>query len=293
MTADDALIDAFLDHLWLSERLAHNTLAAYRRDLHKIAARLAKRNKTWLNAGEHDLASALFEHAEKPTSQARALSSVRRFYIYLLQQQHISHDATLHLKSPKQNQTLPAVISETQVEALLAAPDLTTALGLRDSALLEVMYATGLRVSEAVALSLTEIDLNRGVLHTVGKGDKERLVPLGEVAAERLQEYLREARPHLLKGLASDDVFVSQKRSRISRQLAWMIVKRYAATVGIPRLTPHGLRHAFATHLVNHGADLRVVQILLGHADISTTQIYTHIASERLKNLVQQHHPRG
>ncbi|MDO5686983.1 MAG: site-specific tyrosine recombinase XerD [Neisseria sp.] len=292
MKAEQA-VDAFLDHLWLTERLAANTLAAYRRDLNKIAARLHTRNKDWLTADGTDLAYALFDFPEKATSQARALSCLRRFYGYLGQQSLLPHDPTLHLKAPRAGRSLPLVINEAQVTALLAAPDIATAHGLRDSALLEVMYATGLRVSEAVALTLGEIDLQRGVLHTVGKGDKERLVPLGEVAVERLQQYLATARTQLLKGTRSDDVFVSQKRGRISRQLAWMIVKRHAATVGIAHLTPHGLRHAFATHLVNHGADLRVVQMLLGHADIGTTQIYTHIAAERLKNLVRQHHPRG
>lgn len=289
----DEISDLFLDHLWLGERLSANTLAAYRRDLHKIAQRLAQKQRTWQTADKNDLAEALFANDEKPSSQSRSLSCIRRFYRYLYEEKRIADNPAEYLRFPKKKRTLPATVSEAQVEALLAAPDTQTPLGLRDKALLEVMYATGLRVSEAVHLTLSEIDLNRGVLHTVGKGDKERLVPLGEEAVYWLQRYLNAARAELLKGRAEDFVFVSQKRCGISRQLAWMIVKRYAAAVGIRQLSPHGLRHAFATHLVNHGADLRVVQLLLGHADIGTTQIYTHVANERLKALVHTHHPRG
>lgn len=291
--AVDEISDLFLDHLWLGERLSANTLAAYRRDLHKIAQRLAQKQRTWQTADKNDLAEALFANDEKPSSQSRSLSCIRRFYRYLHEEKRIADNPAEYLRFPKKKRTLPATVSEAQVEALLAAPDTQTPLGLRDKALLEVMYATGLRVSEAVHLTLSEIDLNRGVLHTVGKGDKERLVPLGEEAVYWLQRYLNAARAELLKGRAEDFVFVSQKRCGISRQLAWMIVKRYAAAVGIRQLSPHGLRHAFATHLVNHGADLRVVQLLLGHADIGTTQIYTHVANERLKALVHTHHPRG
>ncbi|MBR6027070.1 MAG: site-specific tyrosine recombinase XerD [Neisseriaceae bacterium] len=287
------LIDSFLDHLWLMDRLSNNTLMAYRRDLQKIKSRLEEMGRNWSDANEIELSKAIFDENEKSSSQARALSCVRRFYVWLLSYKHIEKDPSLHLRQPKKKQHIPQIISEQQVEALLNAPDYETVHGLRDGALLELMYATGLRVSEAVSLTLSEIDLNIGVLRTVGKGNKERLVPLGENAVEVLSRYLCDSRPYLIKNAVCDDVFVSQKSCRISRQLAWMIVKRYANMVGINQLTPHGLRHAFATHLVNHGADLRVVQMLLGHADISTTQIYTHVANERLKNIVQTHHPRG
>ncbi len=290
---DNELIDAFLDHIWLVDRLSDNTLMAYRRDLHKIKNRLQENYCNYLNVNEINLSQAIFDANEQGSSQARCLSCVKRFYVWLITYKHIEKDPSLHITQPKKKQYLPQIISEQQVELLLAAPDYETVHGLRDGALLELMYATGLRVSEAVSLTLPEIDLNIGVLRTIGKGNKERLVPLGETAIEVLSRYLRDSRPNLLKNTLCDDVFVSQKSCRISRQLAWMIVKKYANMVGINQLTPHGLRHAFATHLVNHGADLRVVQTLLGHSDISTTQIYTHVANERLKNIVQEHHPRG
>lgn len=286
-----AKIEEFLDDLWLTERVAQNTLDAYRQDLHKIAHRLS--NKDWHTVCAEDLAAALFDNNEKKSTQARALSAIRRFYLYLSKSNTLPENPTLHLKPPKISEHLPIIISESQIEALLGAPDIETIHGLRDKALLELIYATGLRVSEAVGLGLSQIDNQRAVLHTVGKGDKERMVPMGEEASEWLAKYLAHARLALLKGRACEAVFVSQKRTPISRQLAWMIVKKYAQEVGIAKLSPHSLRHAFATHLVNHGADLRVVQMLLGHADISTTQIYTHIANIRLKNIVQQHHPRG
>lgn len=290
---DETLIEHFLDHLWLIDRLSANTLAAYRRDLSKVSQRLKTHNQTLETAEYEHLSAAIFDYPEQNSSKSRTLSSVRRFYAWRQEIGHSEHNPTQHIHAPKKSRHLPAISGETAIDALLAAPDTTTPTGLRDAALLELMYATGLRVSEAVSLTLNEIDLRTGVLCTIGKGNKERLVPLGEVAVEKLVDYLSNAREQLLKGKACDFVFVSQKRGGITRQLAWQIVKKYASEVGIYNLSPHGLRHAFATHLVNHGADLRAVQMLLGHADISTTQIYTHIATERLKSIVHTHHPRG
>lgn len=290
---DETLIEQFLDHLWLAERLSHNTLAAYRRDLQKISLQLKKNNQSLSDCSRESLSAAIFDNAQKNSSKSRALSAAKRFFAWRQEIDQNMPNPTQHIHSIKKNRHLPVIMGENAIDALLAAPDTSTPLGLRDAALLELMYATGLRVSEAVSLTLGEIDLNVGVLHTVGKGNKERLVPLGEVAVEKLADYLKNARPNLLKGVACDFVFVSQKKGGITRQLAWQVVKRYAQEVGIYQLSPHGLRHAFATHLVNHGADLRAVQMLLGHADISTTQIYTHIATERLKQIVHTHHPRG
>lgn len=287
------LTDRFLDHLWLQERLSANTLAAYRRDLNKIAVRLAGQGEDWLSADGSGLAAAVYHPDEKTRSQARALSACKRFYGWLLETEQLSNDPTEYLTAPKQERTLPAIVSESQIEMLLAAPDTDSPHGLRDKALLELMYASGLRVSEAVRLTLGEIDLQRGLVVTIGKGGKQRLVPMGEEGSYWIERYLAQARPVLLKNARCDELFVGQKRNGISRQLAWMIVDKYAEAAGIRHLSPHSLRHAFATHLVNHGADLRVVQSLLGHADISTTQIYTHVANERLKNIVSEHHPRG
>lgn len=286
-------IESLLEHLWLSEQLAHNTLEGYRRDLTKIALRLQKNGLNWLNVDNITLAAVIFVENEKTTTHARSLSACKRLFRWFYEYGQRQDSPTDFLIAPKQGHYLPNIVSESQVEILLAAPDTETIHGLRDKALLELMYATGLRVSEAVKLALTEIDLQRGVLSTIGKGNKQRLVPLGEEAIDWLQLYFTESRPNLLKGRACDAVFVSQKKTAMTRQLAWMIVTKYAELAGLQHLSPHGLRHAFATHLVNHGADLRVVQLLLGHADISTTQIYTHVANERLKTLIHQHHPRG
>lgn len=286
-------IESLLEHLWLSEQLAFNTLESYRRDLNKIARRIQAEHLNWLNIDPLSLASAVFIPSEKPSSQARALSACKRLFSWMHEYNRRQDIPTEQLQMPKKGQYLPDIISETQIDALLAAPDTKTFLGLRDKALLELMYATGLRVSEAVNLRINEIDLQNGLLSTIGKGNKQRMVPLGEEATDWLENYFTDARPALLKGCACDAVFVSQKKTAITRQLAWMIVTKYATVAGIHHLSPHGLRHAFATHLVNHGADLRVVQLLLGHADIGTTQIYTHVANERLKQIVHQHHPRG
>lgn len=286
-------IEALLEHLWLSEQLAHNTLESYRRDLTKIAWRLHRQKQNWLTVGNIELAAAIFAEDEKSTTHARSLSACKRLFHWLHDYHQRADIPTDFLTTPKKGQHLPGIVSESQIETLLAAPDTDSVHGLRDKALLELMYATGLRVSEAVNLSLAELDLQRGLLSTIGKGNKQRLVPMGEEAIDWLQRYCAISRPVLLKGRECDAVFVSQKKTAMTRQLAWMIVSKYADMAGIQHLSPHGLRHAFATHLVNHGADLRVVQLLLGHADISTTQIYTHVANERLKQIVHQHHPRG
>ena len=286
-------IDLLLEQLWLQERLSQNTLDAYRRDLQKIHNRLVVAKVDWFNCDGVQLSQALFGNEEKPTSQARALSACKRLYAYLNEQNLKHQEPMFYLQRPKIGRTLPPIISEAQIEALLAAPNVDDQHGLRDKALLELMYATGMRVSEAVGLQLTGLDLQQGVVATIGKSDKQRLIPLGEEACEWLAEYLMHSRPFLLKQKPCDFVFVSQKRVGMTRQLAWQIVDKYAAQIGIQHISPHKLRHAFATHLVNHGADLRVVQMLLGHADINTTQIYTHVANERLKHLITQHHPRG
>ncbi len=289
----DTLAERLLEHLWLNHRLSQNTLDAYRRDLEKIAGRLRAQGLDWQTAQSTDLAAAVYHPDEKTRSQARALSACKRIYGWLLETEQRTDNPTRHLSAPKQAQTLPKLITEAQIEALLNAPDTESPHGLRDKALLELIYATGLRVSEAVKLKVNEANLGKGIINTIGKGDKQRIVPLGAEAVYWIERYLAEARPQLLKNRICDELFVSQKRAGISRQLAWMIVEKYAEGAGIQHLSPHGLRHAFATHLVNHGADLRVVQLLLGHADISTTQIYTHVANERLKSIVQEHHPRG
>ena len=290
---NNTLIERLLEHLWLQARLSQNTLQAYRHDLEKIAARLALNHLDWLSAQNTDLAAAIYHPEEQARSQARALSACKRLYGWLSDTEQRADNPTerLHASHPPQN--LPKLITEAQIDALLAAPDITTAHGLRDKALLELIYASGLRVTEAVKLKIGEINLERGLINTIGKGNKQRIVPLGQEAAHWIARYLAQARPQLAKGRIIDELFISQKRTGISRQLAWMIVKQYAEAAGIAGLSPHGLRHAFATHLVNHGADLRVVQLLLGHADISTTQIYTHVANERLKNIVAEHHPRN
>lgn len=286
------LITAFTDHLWLQERLSDNTLAAYRRDLEKTAVRLSECGLDFLSAQSSDIAAAVYVESEQPRSQARALSACRKFYRWLEENGQRSDNPCRDLKTARQGRTLPPVISEQQIDILLSAPDTDTPHGLRDKALLELMYACGLRVSEAVKLRIDEVGLENGIVNTIGKGNKQRIVPLGEEAAYWLERYISEARPMLLKGKSCDYIFVSQKKTGISRQLAWMIVSNYAAAAGIRHLSPHGLRHAFATHLVNHGADLRVVQMLLGHSNITTTQIYTYVADERLKRVVDTFHPR-
>ncbi|MEW5966901.1 MAG: site-specific tyrosine recombinase XerD [Pseudomonadota bacterium] len=295
---DHTLIDRFCDRLWLEDGLAPLTLAAYRRDLASFAGWLARERGHALDAaGAGDIEAYLawrFAQRTQPRSAARYTSTLKRFYRYLLRENLISADPTLNLDSPKLPRALPKTLTEADVERLLDSADLDTPLGLRDRAMLETLYATGLRVSELVGLKLTAMNLNDGVLRVTGKGSKDRLVPLGEEAVNWLKRYLAEARPALLEKNLSDAVFVTTRGDGMTRQAFWYLIKRRAQAAGITRpLSPHTLRHAFATHLLNHGADLRVVQMLLGHSDISTTQIYTHVARERMKQLHAQHHPRG
>ncbi|MFB9156147.1 site-specific tyrosine recombinase XerD [Chromobacterium violaceum] len=295
MSSDKDSIDAFLDQLWLEDGLSQNTLAAYRRDLSKLAARLAEHGVSLETATLADLEQALLAGvaSEKPATRARLTSALRRYYQHLSRNGVRQDDPSARLASPKQGMRLPKSMSEMDVEALLDAPDVETPLGLRDRAMLEVLYASGLRVSELVGMTLNQLNLLDGVVKTMGKGSKERLVPLGEIAQDWLLRYLKEARPLLLAGQPCDAVFVTQRKAGMTRQMAWHLITQYAGRQGLAKVSPHVLRHAFATHLVNHGADLRVVQLLLGHADISTTQIYTHVARERLKQLHARHHPRG
>lgn len=292
--AAEPLIDAFIDSLWLEDGLAQNSLAAYRRDLNALAAALAPRA---LGAATEPDLQAFFasQHAAtRPSTANRRLAALRRFYRWALREGQVRADPTLRLAPARRPPRFPVTLNEAQVEALLAAPDVAAALGLRDRAMLELLYATGLRVSELVGLRLAQLALAEGLVRVLGKGAKERVVPLGEEARDWCDRYLRDARPALLAGRASDALFVTQQGRAMSRQMFWKLIKRYAARAAIHQpLSPHGLRHAFATHLLNHGADLRVVQMLLGHADISTTQIYTHVARERLKSLHARHHPRG
>ena len=296
--ADLAEIDTFCDTLWLEDGLAKASLASYRSDLLRFAGWLAEhRLGTLCNADDVALTRfvATLSQTLRASSQARYISTLRRFYRHLLARGRSTTDPTLKIAMPAKPSRLPKVLSETQVDALLAAPKNETALGLRDRTMLETLYATGLRVSELVGLKLHEVNFDMGVVRVFGKGSKERLVPLGEEAIDWLRRYLAEGRPALLDKRQSDDLFVTTRGAAMSRQAFWQLIKRYALHAGIDpaRLSPHVLRHAFATHLLNHGADLRVVQLLLGHSDISTTQIYTHVARERLKSLHAVHHPRG
>jgi integrase/recombinase XerD len=292
----DALIARFIDGLWLEDGLSRNTLAAYRRDLAGLATWLAQRGVTLANAREADLAAYQADQhgVTRASTSNRRLATVRRFYRWAVREHVVQADPTVRLRSARRPARFPQTLGEAQVEALLAAPDVSGPLGLRDRALLEVLYATGLRVSELVRLTQAELALAEGLVRVFGKGGKERVVPLGEEARDWLQRYFANGRSALLAGRASDAVFVTRRGTAMTRQMAWLLVKRYAARAGIHvALSPHGLRHAFATHLLNHGADLRVVQLLLGHADISTTQIYTHVARARLNELHARHHPRG
>lgn len=295
--ANQAAIDEFCDTLWLEDGLAKNSLDAYRRDMSMFATWLmSERGKPLLAAGTEDV-SAYFaaRHEEtKATSANRRLAALKRFYQLALRQHRISADPCLKMKSAKQPPRYPKTLSEAQVEALLDAPDVNAPLGLRDRTMLELMYASGLRVSELVLLKVIELGMNEGVLRVTGKGGKTRLVPFGEEARGWIERYLKEGRPVILNGQVDDALFVTARGGAMTRQMFWTLIKKHALRAGINApLSPHTLRHAFATHLLNHGADLRVVQLLLGHADISTTQIYTHVARERLKTLHAQHHPRG
>jgi integrase/recombinase XerD len=296
--SESRLLDEFCDALWLEDGLARNTLESYRRDLAQFAAWLVARDGKSLLAATHaDLLSFLGHRVQrraKATTASRELSSLKRFYRYALRQGKIAADPTLNIDSPKLPRALPKSLTEQDVESLLGAPQVEDALGLRDRTMLETLYASGLRVSELVTLKLPQVSQDMGVVRVMGKGSKERLVPLGEEALAWIRRYLKEGRPALLGARPSEALFVTTRGEGMTRQAFWYLIKRYAVRAGLnPSLSPHTLRHAFATHLLNHGADLRVVQLLLGHSDISTTQIYTHVARERLKQLHARHHPRG
>lgn len=290
-------IDRFADMLWIQHGLSRNTIAAYRSDLALFANWLAKRALTPDDARTADLVAYLAEFSprSRPSSQRRLLSVWRRYYRWRLEQGGITADPTTQLDPPMRAERFPRTLTERQVERLLAAPDCADARGLRDRCMLEVLYATGLRVSELVELKIFSVSLREGLVRILGKGGKERLVPMGEAAIDWVERYVRDARCILLAGRMSDHLFVTHLGHGMTRQAFWYIVKKHAANAGIApsSLSPHTLRHAFATHLINHGADLRVVQMLLGHADISTTQIYTHVARERLQSLYAEHHPRA
>lgn len=292
-------IDAFIDAVWLEDGLSNNTLAAYRRDLSAYSVWLggeAQQGRQLNDTVERDLSAyaALKRDSTKATSANRRLTVFKRYFRWALREHFINTDPTLKLESARQALRVPQIMSEAQVELLLTSPDDETPLGLRDRAMLELLYASGLRVSELIGLKTFHVGLNEGVLRVMGKGSRERLVPFGQVAREWVELYLAQARPEILGRQQTEDLFVTKHGHGMSRVMFWMLVKKYALVAGITSpLSPHTLRHAFATHLLNHGADLRVVQLLLGHADISTTTIYTHVARERLKVLHAQHHPRG
>jgi integrase/recombinase XerD len=291
------LIDRFLDAAWAERGLSRNTLASYRYDLRLLARRLQDQGRTLESARREDLLAFLAERGQSgrnPRSLSRYLSGFRQFYRWLLRERRIGEDPSALIESPKLGRGLPKALSESRVTALLEAPDISQPLGLRDRTMLELMYATGLRVSELVALELNRVNINQGVLRVVGKGGKERLVPLGEEAMHWLARYLREGRAELLGSTPCAQLFVTARKAGLTRQAFWHAIRKHARAAGMPQnVSPHMLRHSFATHLLNHGADLRVVQLLLGHSDLSTTQIYTHIAREGLKKLHARHHPRG
>ena len=296
--ATDAIIERFCDALWLEQGLSANSIAAYRSDLLGCARWLAANGGMELRRANLEQLRNYLAHRSaggaRTRTTARLVSCLRRFYRYLLRENEITVDPTALIESPKRERPLPSSLTEDQVERLLAAPDVGTAIGLRDRAMLETLYATGLRVSELVGLTLARVSLHQGVVRVIGKGDKERLVPLGEEALEWINQYLRRARAELVGNRSSEAVFVTARGGPLTRQAFWHNIKRYAGRAAIAtHLSPHTLRHAFATHLLNHGADLRVVQMLLGHADLSTTQIYTQVARARLQELHAQHHPRG
>ncbi|RMG50157.1 MAG: site-specific tyrosine recombinase XerD [Gammaproteobacteria bacterium] len=296
--AEQRIIEGFLDALWSERGLSDNTLRAYGADLRGLANWLTKRDKGLLTAGQAELEGYLaerFSHHRSPRSSARLLSTLRRFYRYQLREGRIEADPTAVIDNPRLGRPLPRTLSEEEVERLLDAPEPDTPEGVRDRAMLELLYATGLRVSELVGLTLEQVNLEHGVIRVLGKGSKERLVPVGEEAEEQVRHYLAEARPELLRGReGTRALFVTRRGGPMTRQAFWYMIKRRARQADIEKpLSPHVLRHAFATHLLNHGADLRVVQMLLGHSSPTTTQIYTHVARQRLKELHARHHPRG
>lgn len=290
-------IERFADALWVERGLSDNTLAAYRTDLVCFERWLQKHNRSLVSAERADLLNYLAELSRagrKPRSTARFLSSARQFYRHALRENWISRDPSARVDMPKLGKPLPKSLTEAEVEALLEAPDPDTPLGMRDRTMLELLYATGLRVSELVGLRMDEVSMNQGVVRVFGKGGKERLVPLGDEAHDWLRKFMRTGRADILGNGICDELFPTARGSGMTRQAFWYLIKRYAQLAGISKaLSPHTLRHAFATHLLNHGADLRVVQMLLGHSDLSTTQIYTHVAQTRLKQMHRHHHPRG
>lgn len=305
-STEQQIIENFIDHLWMENGLSENTLSAYRNDLAGFALWLDVQHALLMDVTTsmiQDFLAHNYQLQQKRRSVARLLSTLRRFYLYLQRENLVSEDPTHLLESPKGERSLPVSLNEQQVEDLLAAPDVNTDLGLRDRAMLEMLYATGLRVSELISLQTSQISLQQGVIRVIGKGDKERLVPVGEEALEWLAKYYQQSRPQLLTKIVSkqkhasqsSEIFVTKRGGAMTRQAFWYMVKRYALIAGIAaeHLSPHTLRHAFATHLLNHGADLRVVQMLLGHSDISTTQIYTHVADQRLRDMYKNHHPRA
>jgi integrase/recombinase XerD len=297
VAASEQVIDRFLDAAWMERGLSRNTLSAYRTDLVALARWVAEQGRPITAAERGDILAFIagrIEGGARPRSSARQLSSFRRFFRWLAREQGSGEDPTARISMPKIGRPLPQSLSEAEVEALLDAPDTAGALGHRDRTMLEVLYATGLRVSELVNLRLGQVNLNQGVIRVTGKGDRERLIPLGEESLEWLQTFIAGPREEILLDKQTDYVFPTRRGDRMTRQAFWHIIKRYTQSAGISQaLSPHTLRHAFATHLLNHGADLRVVQMLLGHSDLSTTQIYTHVARERLRELHARHHPRG
>jgi integrase/recombinase XerD len=293
---DTQQLDAFIDHLWLEDGLSKNTLESYRTDLMQFTHWLQKQHTGLLEANQMHIQQYLAVKfpQSKPRSIGRLIASMRRFYRYCLRENLIQTDPSLQIESPKLPRSLPKSLNEQEVEDLLNAPDINQAIGLRDRAMLELLYASGLRVSELVTIKVSEVSTQDGVVRVTGKGSKTRLVPMGEEAADWIVRYLKFGRPEILQKKMSDSLFVTNRAAAMTRQAFWYLIKRYALLAGIHKpMSPHVLRHAFATHLLNHGADLRVVQMLLGHSDISTTQIYTYVARERLKSLHSVHHPRG
>jgi integrase/recombinase XerD len=293
----DPALQKFLDAVWMERGLSANTLAAYRADLTSLARWLESRGGGLMGASRIDLLgfiAARVEGGSRPRSTARQLSSFRRFYRFMMREAQITVDPTAQIAMPKIGRSLPKSLTEAEVDALLEAPTVADPLGHRDRTMLEVLYATGLRVSELVSLKHNQVNLNQGVMRVVGKGNRERLIPLGDEAVGWLQQFMQGPRVEILLERQTDYLFPTRRGDRMTRQAFWHIIKRYSKKAGVEKeLSPHTLRHAFATHLLNHGADLRVVQMLLGHSDLSTTQIYTHVARERLKELHSQHHPRG
>jgi integrase/recombinase XerD len=293
---DTAQLDTFIDHLWLEDGLSKNTLDSYRADLSHFNVWLIKSKSTLIAANPADIQQYLAVKfpQSKPRSISRLIASLRRFYRYALRENLIKQDPTLQIESPKLPRSLPKSLNESEVENLLNAPNINEPIGLRDRAMLELLYACGLRVSELVGVKVNEVSTADGIVRVTGKGSKTRLVPMGQEAADWIDQYLKTARPTILDGQMTDAMFATTRGTAMTRQAFWYLIKRYAIVAGITKhMSPHVLRHAFATHLLNHGADLRVVQMLLGHADISTTQVYTHVARERLKSLHSVHHPRG